>query len=242
MPTDKLYAYVPDAANDLTATLANAPVADFTQASYSAFLNGGNIYTTPSLLYASTGQVAAVTATIGASGVITLTPNAAFVGTVRITATVSDGAGDRHAKLPLHRQRRISDHHAGHGQPSDGVVRHVDHDQFHADHVQQCHVLPAATIDNPLFDIEQRYGLNTADITAAFNKRHESEKYLLSSNGSNPAGSGYYVLMPNGSLYAYVPDAANDLNATLALAPVADFSQAPYVAYGNVYTTPGLAL
>ena len=42
------------------------------------------------------------------------------------------------------------------------------------------------------------------------------------------------MLMPNNMLYAYVPDAGNDLTATLAKAPVADF------AYANVYANTAL--
>ena len=93
---------------------------------------------------------------------------------------------------------------------------------------------------NPLYDLQVKYGLTAADITAAFNKRDQSEKYLLSGNGSNPAGGGYYVLMPTDKLYAYVPDAANDLVATLAQLPVADFTASPYTQSGNVYNEPAL--
>ena len=89
MPTDKLYAWN---GVSLASTLNNAPVAEFTQSPYSAFLGSGNVYNSPALLYNSTGQTAAVTAVVNANGVVTLSPNSAFVGTVRITVTVSDGA------------------------------------------------------------------------------------------------------------------------------------------------------
>jgi hypothetical protein len=89
MPTDKLYAWN---GVSLASTLNSAPVADFTQSPYSTYLGTGNVYNSPALLYDSTGQTAAVTAVVNANGFITLSPNSAFVGTVRITATVSDGA------------------------------------------------------------------------------------------------------------------------------------------------------
>jgi hypothetical protein len=100
-------------------------------------------------------------------------------------------------------------------------------------------VQEAATVSgyNPLFALKTLDGLNTAD--QSFNARNQGEKYLISSNGSNPAGAGYYVLMPSNMLYAYVPDANNDLVATLAGAPVADFTQALYAGQ-NVYNNPAL--
>ncbi len=75
------------------------------------------------------------------------------------------------------------------------------------------------TFADPLLTLKTTYGLTLQD--GLFNYRGENEKYLLSNNGSNSANGGWYVLMPNGNLYAYVKDAANDLNATLAQAPVA---------------------
>ena len=47
---------------------------------------------TPFLIYSDTGDAPAVAATINGSGLLTLTRNAAFDGTVRVTATESDGA------------------------------------------------------------------------------------------------------------------------------------------------------
>ena len=39
---------------------------------------------------------------------------------------------------------------------------------------------------------------------------------LVSGNGSNPTGGGYYILFPNGNLYAFTPDASNYLISTKA--------------------------
>jgi hypothetical protein len=89
--------------------------------------------------------------------------------------------------------------------------------------------------DNPLYDVQVQYGLTRPNIAAATSVRGDSELYFQSTNGSNPAGMGYFVLMPTDKLYAYVPDAANDLAATLAQPAVIDFTP-----YGNVYANPKL--
>jgi hypothetical protein len=238
MPTDKLYAYVADANNDLTGTLAAAPVADFTQAPFAGL---GNVYSNPALLYASTGQVTAVTATVNSSGVVTVTPNVAFVGTVRITATVSDGAESSQQSFLF----TVNDQPPT-LQPIGPVAALSSAGSttvtFNAATFNGAPVRTAATVAgfNPLFNLKSLLGLTTPDQTQDFNYRHQNEKYLQSSNGSNPAGSGWYVLMPTDKLYAFVPDAINDLTATLAAAPVADFTQAPYAGLGNVYNTPAL--
>ena len=40
--------------------------------------------------------------------------------------------------------------------------------------------------------------------TYFYNARGVQEKYFVSGNGSNPAGGGYYILLPNGNLYAWI--------------------------------------
>ena len=227
MPTDKLYAYVADAANDLVSTLSQAPVADFTKAPYAAFLGARNIYTSPALLYADTGAAAALTAAISASGVITITPNAAFVGTARITATVSDGAESTQQSFLF----TVTDN-APTLQPIGPVLAASSAGSttvnFTAATTNGAPVKESASVAgyNPLFSLKALDGLNTPDQAANMGTRHQNEKYLQSGNGGNPAGSGYYVLMPTDKLYAYVPDPADDLTATLAAGkPVADFTQ-----------------
>jgi hypothetical protein len=68
-----------------------------------------------------------------------------------------------------------------------------------------------------------------------FDARGEDEKYLVSGN-SNLANGGYYVLMPNGNLYAWTD---NSLAVTLANAPVATL---PLLYYQNpaelIYSLP----
>ena len=80
-----------------------------------------------------------------------------------------------------------------------------------------------------LYSIQQRFGLNTPDF--GYNYHGDKEVYFLSSNGSNAAGGGYYVLMPTGLLYAWD---GKTLATTIADAPVADLS-----AWG-VYADPAL--
>ena len=86
---------------------------------------------------------------------------------------------------------------------------------------------------NPLYNLKIQYGLANPVIPADFNARQSNEQYLLSTNGSNPSGGGYFVLMPDNKLYAWQGSlAANQL--------VADFNVAPYAALGNVYANPTL--
>ncbi|MEZ6142156.1 MAG: hypothetical protein R3B84_16465 [Zavarzinella sp.] len=56
-------------------------------------------------------------------------------------------------------------------------------------------------IEDELFELKDRYGLTKADF--GFNIRGQQEKYFISTNGSNPQGAGYYLLMQNGDLLAW---------------------------------------
>ncbi len=261
MPTDKLYAYVPDLANDLMATLAKAPVADFTQSPYT---QSGNVYNEPALLYAAAmpasptvasnrgplydvqTQYGLTTPDIAAEFnmrgqfekylLSTNGSNAAGLGlyvlmpTEKLYAYVPDAANDLVATL-------ANPPAADFTLPQYAGVGNVYANP------QLLYAATPAFINDPLFALKQQDGLTTSDLAQYFNFRQQAEKYLQSSNGSNPAGGGYYVLMPTDKLYAYVPDMNNDLTATLANAPVADFTQATYATFlagGNVYSTPSL--
>ena len=81
---------------------------------------------------------------------------------------------------------------------------------------------------NPLYDLKIQLGLVTPVIAADYNEHGDDEKYLQSNNGSNPAGGGFYVLMPDDKLYAW--------NGSIA----ADQLVANLNPYGNVYANPAL--
>ena len=78
-----------------------------------------------------------------------------------------------------------------------------------------------------LLAIEQQYDLldPSGNGSYFYNARGGEEKYLVSGNGSNPAGGGYYVLLPNGNLYAWT---GNSLALSLAADPVASPGVAAY--------------
>src|SRR5262249_25438694 len=63
-------------------------------------------------------------------------------------------------------------------------------------------LLYAAT-PHPLYDLKMAYGLTTSDLPGFFNRYRGQERWLQSSNGSNPAGSGYYLILPNNTLVAW---------------------------------------
>jgi hypothetical protein len=80
----------------------------------------------------------------------------------------------------------------------------------------------ASTVEGQL-DLQQPTGTSTY----FFNARGINEKYLQSSNGSNSgAAEGFYIIVPNGNLYAWT----NSLSATLLTTPVATL---PAVYYEN---------
>jgi hypothetical protein len=230
MPTGNLYAYVRDAKNDLAATLAHAPVATL----------GTAVYANPALLYAGTGQVAAVTATVDANGVVSLPPNAAFAGTVRITAIVSDGAEMTMQSFlfTVTDQAPTLQPIAAVTVPSSAGSKTV-HVTAADPNVGDTTLVRVATVSTPLYALQQLYGLTAVD-TSMNNARGKHEKYLVSSNGGNPAGGGLYVLTQTNMLYTYIPNAKNTLAATLAQPPVADFNRSTYFVYGNVYNNPTL--
>ena len=73
---------------------------------------------------------------------------------------------------------------------------------------------------NPLFAVRQQLDLSPPAGTSSYfyNARGYQEKYLVSGNGSNTGAGGYYVIMPNGNLYAWL---SNSMTTTLAADPVA---------------------
>ena len=82
--------------------------------------------------------------------------------------------------------------------------------------------------DSPLYNIHVQYGLTQSAYGLDFNK--QSEYYFLSTNGSNAANGGVYVLLPDNRLYAW--DGA--IGTTIAQQPIADLS------YFGVYANTAL--
>ena len=223
MPSGLLYAWN---LGGLVTTITQQPVAD---------LSATGAYAKTALLYASTGQASAVNATIDAAGNVTLTPNVAFVGTVQVIVTVSDGA-EKTTKSFLYTVIKSV--------PTLPVVANVVASSASggvtianlgaADAGNATLSFSATTIS--LFDIRAQFGLTALDIAGGFNFRGDNEKYFQSTNGSNASGGGWYVLMPNGALYAFNIQDQNqhNLNFTLSQAPVANLSM-----FG-VYANPSL--
>ena len=204
------------------------------------------VYNNPALLSSSTGRVAAVTATVDSTGLVTLLPNAAFVGTVNVNTTASNGA-EKQALAPTTYTFSVGDnaptftvllppYSSLSTSAASGTLTIPDLLDDDADTGDKPNLIVKASAVT-LYDIRAQFGLNTAVIAGATGYRNNGEEYFHSSNGSNSAGGGYYVLLPNGLLYAFnMADANNrNLNATLSQAPVADLSL-----YGGVYATPSL--
>ena len=86
---------------------------------------------------------------------------------------------------------------------------------------------PLVSGTNPLYNLKVEFGLTSPAV--GFNLRGANEWYLHSSNGSNAANGGYYMLLPNDTLVAWNGTAYANGNL------VADLS-----ADGNVYANPSL--
>ena len=80
---------------------------------------------------------------------------------------------------------------------------------------------------NPLFNVEQQYDLQAPSSSYYFNARGGGEKYLVSGNGGNSAGAGYYIVIPGGNLYAFTgslssSETAGNFIASLGASAYAD--------------------
>src|SRR5262249_15329233 len=145
----------------------------------------------------------AVTATINSAGVITLAPNVGFMGTVRVTATVFDGAESGKQSFLF----TVADN-----APTLNAIRAVSASSsagsttvnYTAATFNGAPLLHAAAVAgyNPLFDAQQLYGLTSAPFTSDSNG-----KYFKSANGSNPSGNFEYLLATNDKLYAWMGSA-----------------------------------
>jgi hypothetical protein len=161
-----------------------------------------DVYATPGLLYNATEQAPAVTGSV-AGGILTLTPNSAFTGMVRVTVKVLDGAegstqtflytvtNTAPGKVQIANQSVSASGAAG-SFPINLSTAFPDTDTLSY----------TVTVADQLVDLKTKFGLDTADASAYYNASMGGlEKYLQSSNGSN--GGGYsFFLKPDGWLYA----------------------------------------
>ena len=186
------------------------------------------VYTDPTLLV---GQALAVTASVSPTGQVTLTPNVAFVGTVRITASVSDGAETTSKSFLL----TVTD-----TAPTLGAIGPQTGSKAAGSTTVPLSaggagpLTYAATVLSPLYKLQQEFGLTTPDVAAYFNSFGSNEKWLQSSNGSNAAHGGWYILLPNNTLLAW------DGTAHATGTEVADFTNDPSYGGVSVYNTPAL--
>ncbi len=189
-------------------------------------------YNDTALLYDSTGLVPSVTATVNASGQITIVPNSAFVGTVQINAVVSDGLVNTTQSFsftvtdPAPVLPAISAVSVSTGTGSKSIA--LGASSANANNTLQFAAAIAGY--NPLYALKTQFGLNTPDIASMFNAGGQQEKYFKSSNGSNAANGGLYVLLSTGKLYAYD---GFSLATTLATIPTLQVSTLGAAVYAN---------
>src|SRR5262249_48379087 len=69
-----------------------------------------------------------------------------------------------------------------------------------------------------LGSIQEQFGLIATAPNYLFNSRNLQEKYLVSNNGSNSTNGGYYFIVPNGNLYAWLNGSINQSLAAGAAA------------------------
>jgi hypothetical protein len=165
---------------------------------------GAAVYANPALLYASTGQAAAATGSV-AGNTLTLTPNAAFVGTVRVTVKVSDGARSSTQSFL---------YTATNAPPAQTPIPPVAVASFPASGFREIDLSASitdadpltftATVTDPLVDLRSLFGLDTfvPQFTGFNGGTAVQEKYVLSRNGSNPGASGWFFIRQDGSLWA----------------------------------------
>ncbi len=227
MPNGNLYAWD---GNSLTTTLGASPVVAL-EALY---------YQSPAMLTVPTPQApAAVTASI-VGNTLTVSDPGGFVGTVLVFVAADDSIAG--SSIPTSQVYQVTF--------TDNLALTISDTTNGTAATTVPNTMPAtamlalssgATVSSvqiggysQLFALEQQYDLMTPSGTTDYflNARGDNEKYLMSGNGSNPAGGNYYFLLPNGNansyLYAYVPDSNNDLTASTEAGSLATLSAAVY--------------
>jgi subtilisin-like proprotein convertase family protein len=189
-----------------------------------------NVYANPLLLTQATGKAPAVVGTV-AGNTLTITGNAAFAGTVRVTVVAGDGAESTSQSFlftvtnaapsldPITNQTGMS--------TSTGTT--VDLSSFNLMDANGDMLQSAVKISgNPLFALKTQLGLTNP--ATMFDATHHGEFFFQSTNNSNSAGGGFYVLATDNKLYAWT----GQYSTTVAGAPVADFNAGVYNGI-NVY-------
>ena len=225
-----LYTFVE---NNFALTVAGTAVASL----------GANVYNNPDMLYSDIGQTLAVTAAVDSSGNVIITPNAGYVGTASVTASASDIAETASQTFSFTSTNAapviptVTLPPVAHGSGASAFNLGASD----ADTNDTLTYTVQVVGYNPLYDLQVKLGLNNPDLSHTWLYQGEYLRIFQSSNGSNPANSGYYVLTPTDQLYAAVLDPGLDFSATLIPANlVADFSASPYPSTGNVYNDPAL--
>ncbi len=246
MPTDKLYAWN---GVSLASTIAQTPVADFTAAPYSTILDGGSVYNNPALL--DEAPFPAVPTVAENQGLLynikeEFGLNTAGLGMNNrgmdevyfISSNGSNYAGANYYVLfpDGYLYPFVPDGTSLSATLAQPPVADLAAEGVYANNSLLYNAQPT-TINDPVYNVKEMYGLTEADIASDYNVRGQSEKYFISTNGSNAANGGYYILMPSDKLYAWN---GVSLASTILQTPVADFTTAPYSTFlgsGNVYNT-----
>ena len=215
MPNDMLYAWEGSLGAD---TL----VADLT--------SDGNVYANPALLSSAVLPTAiGVTASISGGDVI-VTPATGFDRAVNVIVTIYDGLLAT-AQSFIYTVNDTAPTMSAEGPitvPHNGTIPSFN---LGANGNGSLTYSISVGGDSPIYETKLKYGLNQPAFGFDFNKQHEW--YFLSTNGSNSANGGYYVLTSNDMLYAWTGNITSTITAPAV--PVFDFTP-----YGNVYQTPAL--
>jgi hypothetical protein len=176
----------------------------------------------------------------GGAGSINLTASAGTHGVVRVTVTVTDTMGlkatssflltvDKAPAFGAITDPTVVQHGNGAQVPTTVALNTADPDSGA--------ITYTVALADPLFDLRTQLGLTNPAF--GFDTRGQKEWYFTSTNGSNAANGGLYMLLPGGTsgygmLYAW----AGTFASTKAGTPVADFNAPAYAR--DVYAEPNL--
>ena len=205
LPNGNLYAWT---SNSLPVTLANAPVATLPTAYYQNpnFLSNPAV-PGPFAVQSSVSGVSVTTTAVMASisgNTLTVT-DLNYVGSVTVYVTVTDGY------LTATKTFTVTFTDAS---PPTLTVNPTTSTVAASTHATATLTPSSGSSYTSVqiggyslpFTVEQQLDLTAPPGTSNYfyNARGGFEKYLVSGNGSNPgAGGGYYILLPNGNLYAW---------------------------------------